>query len=65
MPVTATFIHQRKGQGAAYPMKPSKVVITYPNGDKTVVKTDKKTGETRTVSHARIREDGKRERDGR
>jgi hypothetical protein len=45
-------------------MKPDKVVISYPNGDKTVVKTDK-NGKTSTTSFARIRPDGKRERDGR
>lgn len=45
-------------------MKPSKVVIKYPNGDKTIVKTDR-SGKSSTTSFARIRPDGKRERDGR
>lgn len=45
-------------------MKPSKVVIKYPNGDKTIVRRDK-DGKASTTSFARIRPDGKRERDGR
>lgn len=45
-------------------MKPNKVVIKYPNGDKTTVRVDRK-GERSVTSHSLIREDGKRERDGR
>jgi hypothetical protein len=45
-------------------VKPTKVVIKYPNGDKTIVATDK-NGKSSTTSFARIRPDGKRERDGR
>jgi hypothetical protein len=45
-------------------MKPSKVVIKYPNGDKATVRTDK-NGNKSVTSWAKIRPDGKRERDGR
>jgi len=49
-----------RADGARVTETKNKTRVSYPNGDIEV--TDKKRGAT--VSHARIRPDGKRERDG-